>query len=351
MDLPPFDKFMGTEFSPLDDNGVEVRLKLAPHHLNKRGVPHGGVIMSVLDSALGGAVVRSIPTEWWCATTSLTTQFIGGARGGTLIAQGRVVKRGHSVAFAQGEIRSDRGKLLATAKGTWHLWPYKPGERMTDEGSWVRLAGTSVRVPVGKIVCVGRNYSEHVAEMGYEEGAPPVMFFKPPTALLHEGGRLRLPEGGGAVHHEVELVVAIGKSGRAIAETDALDHVLGYGVGLDMTLREIQSAAKKAGEPWSVAKGFDGSAPVSDIVPAAEAGDVSSLGIRLEVNGETRQQGSTAQMTRSIASVISHASRWITLERGDLIYTGTPAGVGPVVSGDRLEASIERIGTLRIEID
>jgi fumarylpyruvate hydrolase len=350
MDLPPFDKFMGTEYFPLDDNGVEVRLKLEPQHLNKRGVPHGGVITFLLDSALGGAVVRSIPEDWWCATTSLTTQFIGGARGGTLVAQGRIVKRGSSVAFAEGEIRSDKGKLLATAKGTWHLWPYKPGERATGAGPWVRLAGSSGEIPVGKILCVGRNYSEHVAEMGYEQDAPPVIFFKPPTALLHEGGTLRLPEGGGAVHHEVELVVAIGKPGRAIAEADAPDHVLGYGVGLDMTLRELQAAAKKAGEPWCVAKGFDGSAPVSDIVPAARVGDVSALAIRLDVNGETRQRGNTSQMTRSIASVISHASRWITLERGDLIYTGTPAGVGPVVAGDRLEATIERIGTLRIEI-
>jgi len=351
MDLPPFDKFMGTEFSALDDGGVEVRLELQPHHLNQRGVPHGGVITSVLDSALGGAVVRSIPRDWWCATTSLTTQFISGARGGTLIAQGRLVKRGFSVAFAQGEIRSDKGKLLASAKGTWHLWPYKPGERPVDRGPWVRLRDSGERLPVGKILCVGRNYSEHVAEMGYEEGAPPVMFFKPPTALLHEGDKLQLPEGGGAVHHEVELVVAIGKPGRAIAEADALDHVLGYGVGLDMTLREVQAAAKKTGEPWCVAKGFDGAAPVSDIVSVAEVGDVGRLDIRLDVNGETRQSGSTAQMTRSIASVIAHASRWITLERGDLIYTGTPSGVGPVVPGDRLEAVIERIGTLRIEVE
>ncbi len=349
MSIPPFDTFLGTEFS-LEDDQVVVSLELKPHHLNQRGVPHGGVITSLLDSALGAAVVRSIPKEWWCATTSLSTQFIGGARGGTLIGRGRVVRRGRSVAFAAGEVRDAGGKLLANATGTWHLWPFKPGSRPEGSGPWVRLRDKAETIPVGKILCVGRNYSEHVAEMGYEEGSPPVLFFKPPSALLHDGGTLRLPEGGGAVHHEVELVVAIGKHGRAIAEADALDHVLGYGVGLDMTLREVQAAAKKSGEPWCVAKGFDGSAPISEIVPAAELGDASGLEIKLDVNGETRQHGNTSQMTRSVASLIAHASRWITLERGDLIYTGTPAGVGPVVSGDRLEASIERIGALHINV-
>ena len=113
----------------------------------------------------------------------------------------------------------------------------------------------------------------------------------------------------------------------------------------------MQAAAKKNGEPWCVAKGFDGSAPISDIAPAAEVGDPTNLDIRLDVNAETRQDGNTSQMTRSVASLIAHASRWITLERGDLIYTGTPAGVGPVASGDRLEASIDRIGPLRIDVE
>ncbi len=348
--IPPFDTFLGVEFSLDDDGQVVASLELQPHHLNLRGVPHGGVITSLLDSALGAAVVRSIPKEWWCATTSLTTQFLGGAREGTLIGRGRVVRRGRSVAFAAGEVRDAEGKLLASATGTWHLWPYKPGGPPSGGGPWVRLKGRSETIPVGKILCVGRNYSEHVAEMGYAEDSPPVLFFKPPSALLHDGGTLRLPEGGGAVHHEVELVVVIGKPGRAIDEANALDHVLGYGVGIDMTLREVQAAAKQSGEPWCVAKGFDGSAPISEIVPANEVGDPSKLAIRLEVNGETRQDGDTSQMTRSIASILAHASRWITLERGDLLYTGTPAGVGPVVSGDRIEASIEGIGTLRIDI-
>jgi len=350
MSIPPFDTFLGTEFSLDDDGQVVARLNLKPHHLNLRGVPHGGVISSLLDSALGAAVVRSIPKQWWCATTSLSTQFIGGARGGTLIGRGRVVRRGRSLAFAAGEIRDEEGKLLASATGTWHLWAFKPGSRPAGSGPWVRLRERTETIPVGKILCVGRNYSEHVTEMGYREDAPPVLFFKPPSALLHDGGTLHLPEGGGAVHHEVELVIVIGTPGRSIEEAKALDHVLGYGVGIDMTLREVQTAAKKSGEPWCVAKGFDGSAPISEIAPAAEVQDASALSIKLDVNGETRQQGNTSQMTRSIPALIAHASRWITLERGDLIYTGTPAGVGPVVSGDRIDASIEGIGAVSISV-
>lgn len=350
MSLPPFNEYLGTEVIRRDDGDVEVRLDLKPHHLNGRGVAHGGVITAVLDSALGAAVICSMPEEWWCATTSLTTQFVGGAREGTLVGHGRVVRRGRSVAFASGEIHDGAGKLVATASGTWHLWPYKPGTRPAGGGPWVRMRERAETIPVGKILCVGRNYSEHVAEMGYDKDSPPVLFFKPPSALLHEGGTLHLPEGGGAVHHEVELVVVIGTPGRAIEEAHALDHVLGYGVGLDMTLREIQAAAKKSGEPWCVAKGFDGSAPISDIVPAAELGDASGLEIKLDVNGETRQRGNTSEMSHSVAALIAHASRWITLDRGDLIYTGTPAGVGPVVPGDRLEASIKRIGALSISV-
>lgn len=350
MSMPPFNDYLGTEIVRRDDGEIEVRLELKPHHLNQRGVAHGGVVTTLLDSALGAAVIDSMPKEWWCATTSLTTHFIGGARDGTLVGHGRIVRRGRSVAFATGDLRDGGGKLIATASGTWHLWPFKPGVRPGGSGPWVRMRGSSETIPVGKILCVGRNYTEHVAEMGYEEGSPPVLFFKPTSALLHDGGTLRLPEGGGTVHHEVELVVMIGTAGRAIEESTALDHVHGYGVGLDMTLREVQTAAKKSGEPWCVAKGFDGSAPISDIVPAAELGDASDLEIKLDVNGETRQRGNTSQMSRSVAALIAHASRWMTLECGDLIYTGTPAGVGPVVSGDRLAASIERIGALSISV-
>jgi 5-carboxymethyl-2-hydroxymuconate isomerase len=177
-----------------------------------------------------------------------------------------------------------------------------------------------------------------------------VIFLKPATAIVHDGGEVQLPEGAGEVHHEVELVIAIGKSGREIAEEDALDHVLGYAVGLDMTLRDMQGRAKERGEPWSLAKGFDGSAPLSPIVPRSEVGDGSGLKIALEVNGERRQEASTSQMLRSVAELIAQASKLMTLERGDLIYTGTPAGVGPVKAGDVLKAEIEKVGSLVVSV-
>jgi acylpyruvate hydrolase len=159
-----------------------------------------------------------------------------------------------------------------------------------------------------------------------------------------------LPAGAGEVHHEVELVVAIDGSGKHIREERALDHVLGYAVGLDMTLRELQGRAKERGEPWSLAKGFDTSAPLSAIVVREQVGDGSGLKIALEVNGERRQEADTSQMLRSVAELVAHASRLMTLERGDLIYTGTPAGVGPVHAGDVLVASIENIGTLSVTV-
>ncbi len=139
--------------------------------------------------------------------------------------------------------------------------------------------------------------------------------------------------------------------GKAIAEERALDHVLGFAVGLDMTLRDVQNRAKKSGEPWALAKGFDGSAPVSAVAPRGEVGDGSGLELTLDVNGERRQQGNTSQMLSPVPLLIAHVSRWLTLEPGDLIFTGTPAGVGPVAPGDRLEATLEKVGSLIVTID
>jgi 2-keto-4-pentenoate hydratase/2-oxohepta-3-ene-1,7-dioic acid hydratase in catechol pathway len=173
---------------------------------------------------------------------------------------------------------------------------------------------------------------------------------KPPSALVHDGGTVTLPTGLGSVHHEVELVVVIGRSGRAIPESEALEHVLGYAVGLDLTLRDLQSEAKKKGEPWDLSKGFDGAAPVSLAVPKERAGDVSALTLTLDVNGVRRQEGSTGQMLHGVAALVAYASSWITLERGDLLFTGTPAGVGPVVAGDRLVAGLSDLATLRVTI-
>jgi 2-keto-4-pentenoate hydratase/2-oxohepta-3-ene-1,7-dioic acid hydratase in catechol pathway len=214
--------------------------------------------------------------------------------------------------------------------------------------SHVVLRETGERLPVGKIVGVGRNYAAHAAEKNAPRPGKPLLFLKPSTALVPDGGELLLPHGAGAVHHEVELVVAIGEAGKGIPVERAPDHVLGYAVGLDMTLRDLQSEAKSRGEPWCVAKGFDGSAPVSAVASRETVGDGSGLEIALEVNGECRQEGNTSQMLWGVAELVAFASRWFTLERGDLIFTGTPSGVGPVEPGDRLEARIDKVGTLTV---
>ena len=208
---------------------------------------------------------------------------------------------------------------------------------------------SDVRVTVGKIVAVGRNYAKHVEEMNAPPGRP-VLFLKPATALVEDGGEVAIPAGAGSMHHEVELVVVIGATGKSIPAERALDHVLGYAVGLDLTLRDLQGEAKERGEPWCVAKGFDGSAPVSAVVPRDDVGDGSGLEITLDVNGERRQTGNTSQMLRPVPELIAAVSRWFTLEPGDLVFTGTPHGVGPVVPGDRLEAKIERVGSLHVSV-
>ena len=348
MRIPPFNAYLGTDVVRREPGVVEVALELGPHHLNNRGVAHGGVVASLLDSALGAAVVSAIPQEWWCATTSLTLQFLDGAGEGKLVAVGRVVRRGRSVAFATGEVHDGRGRVIATASGSWHLWPHRPGVRASSRPDpHVVVRGTGERMRVGKILAVGRNYGEHIAEMGGADTTP-VLFLKPPTAIVHDGATVVLPKDAGEIHHEVELVAVIGEPGREIPAVRALDHVIGYAVGIDLTLRDLQREAKRKGDPWDVAKGFDGSAPVSLVAPASEVGDVSNLAIALRVNGETRQSARTAAMLRPVADLVSIASRFITLEPGDLLFTGTPAGVGPVCAGDTIDAEIERVGRLRL---
>jgi fumarylpyruvate hydrolase len=348
---PPFNTFLGIAVERREDGTGAATVDLAPHHLNRRGVAHGGVVAALLDSALGAAVIGAIPAEWWCATTSLSIQFQGGAGDGRLLATGRVTRRGGRVAFASGEVRDARDQLLATGHGTWHLWPHRPGpEGPAGPAGAVVVRGTGERIRVGKILAVGRNYAAHAAEMG-AGGAPPVFFLKPASALASGGGPLSLPLGSGELHHEVELVVVIGHGGKAIDRARALEHVRGYAVGLDLTLREVQAEAKRRGDPWALAKGFDGAAPVSLVAPRGEVGDGSGLEITLDVNGERRQSGNTSQMVHGVADLIAHVSGWMTLEPGDLLFTGTPAGVGPLREGDRVEARIERVGGLSFFVE
>jgi uncharacterized protein (TIGR00369 family) len=347
---PPFNQYLGIRVVRMEGGDAEATIDLAPHHTNNRGVAHGGVVSSLLDSAMGAAVISAIPKEWWCATTGLSIQFVAGAREGALTATGKVVRRGRTIAFVEGEAHDASGRLVAKAHGTWHLWPHKPEMEKPAAEPYVVVSGSGERLRVGKILAVGRNYADHNAEMGIARSVPPVLFLKPPSALVHDGGVVTLPTGLGAIHHEVELVVVLGRSGRAIPEDSALDYVLGYAVGLDLTLRDLQSEAKKKGEPWDLAKGFDGSAPISHVVPKERAGNAAALALSLDVNGARRQEGSTAQMLHGVAALLAYASRWITLERGDLLFTGTPSGVGPLVAGDRVEAKLAEIATLRVTI-
>lgn len=215
----------------------------------------------------------------------------------------------------------------------------------------VPVIGQDAAFPVRRIYCVGRNYAEHAREMGADpDREPPFFFTKPRDAIVPEGGAIPYPPATENLHYEMELVVAIGTSGAQIPEASALDHVYGYGAGLDMTRRDLQGQAKKTGRPWDMGKGFDHSAPCSALRAAAEIGHPDSGAIWLKVNGETKQSGDLAQQIWSVPETVAYLSGLVTLEPGDLIYTGTPAGVGPVVSGDRLEGHIDRIGDIVVTI-
>jgi 2-keto-4-pentenoate hydratase/2-oxohepta-3-ene-1,7-dioic acid hydratase in catechol pathway len=204
----------------------------------------------------------------------------------------------------------------------------------------VKIHRTERELPVGKILCLGRNYAEHAKEMHSEVPVTPVVFLKPSTALLSSGEPIVIPAISQNLHHEVEFVVAIGRGGKGIIARDAYRHVLGYAVGLDMTLRDIQNEAKERGLPWAVAKGFDTSAPVSAIIPASEIPEPNKMTILCRVNGKERQRGSTADLIFTIPQIIEYVSSLFTLETGDLIFTGTPEGVGRVVGGDTIEAEL-----------
>lgn len=200
--------------------------------------------------------------------------------------------------------------------------------------------------PVRRVYCVGRNYAEHVKEMGNDLRDPPFFFAKPADAVVIGGAPIAYPPQTEDFHHEVELVVAIGKDGTAIREHDALSHVYGYAAGLDMTRRDLQALAKKAGRPWTMAKGFDQSAPIGTIAPASVIGHPAKGAISLSVNGAERQRGDLSEQIWSVPETIAFLSRLVTLRAGDLIMTGTPAGVGAVRRRDVLEGAIEGVGTV-----
>ena len=213
------------------------------------------------------------------------------------------------------------------------------------------IMGSAQRFPARRILCVGQNYAAHAREMGADpDREPPFFFAKPADAVVADGGTVPYPPATRNLHHEVELVVAIAKGGADIPVESALEHVYGYAVGLDMTRRDLQNAAKKEGKPWDMGKGFDRSAPCGAIRRAADIGHPDKGAVRLTVNGELRQEGDLNDLIWSVSETISYLSGLVELKPGDLIFTGTPEGVGPVVKGDRLEASVEGVGTLTVTI-
>jgi fumarylpyruvate hydrolase len=212
------------------------------------------------------------------------------------------------------------------------------------------VAGSALRFPVRRIHCVGRNYLAHVKELGNDEKALPVFFAKAPDMIVQSGTTVPYPPLTHDYHHEVELVVAIGRPGANIAVERAREHVFGYAVGLDMTRRDLQKAASKAGRPWEVGKSFDHAAPCGAVHPASAVGHVTRGRIHLSVNGQTRQDSDINLMMWDVAAIIHHLSLQAALEPGDLIFTGTPDGVGPVVAGDEIVAAIDGLGDLWIRI-
>ena len=208
--------------------------------------------------------------------------------------------------------------------------------------------------PVHRIYCVGRNYAEHAQEMGFTGREPPFFFLKPADAVLPVAdgaiGEMAYPSLTGNLHHEIELVVAIGVGGRDIPAADALRHIWGYAVGLDMTRRDLQNEMKKQGRPWCIGKAFEASAPIGPLHAIAQTGELTRGAITLSVNGTPRQQGDLRDLIWNVAETIETLSKAWTLQPGDLIFTGTPAGVAAVVAGDLIEGDIEGLGTLRVRV-
>ena len=214
----------------------------------------------------------------------------------------------------------------------------------------VPVIGTDAVFPVRRIYCVGRNYAAHVKEMGGDERDPPFFFQKPADAIAHNGAIVPYPTLTNDLQHEIELVLAIGKGGRSIPLDNAADHVFGLAVGIDLTRRDVQVNARKTGRPWGIGKAFDHSAPITAITPLAGDSLPDSGGISIAVNGETKQQGDLAELIWNCAEVVSVLSTHYELVAGDLIYTGTPSGVGPVTPGDSLVGHVDNLPKLEITI-
>jgi 5-carboxymethyl-2-hydroxymuconate isomerase len=214
----------------------------------------------------------------------------------------------------------------------------------------VHLKGQTTPITVGKIVCLGRNYVDHIKELGNEIPDKPVIFIKPASSIIHEGEQVRIPVYSDDCHHEVELAVLIGRTGKNVADSEAMGLVAGYGVAIDLTLRDVQSELKAKGLPWEIAKGFDTACPLSDFVPGEQIKDPHQLQLTIKINGKMRQDGNTCLMMRNIPRFISEVSAIFTLQPGDILLTGTPAGVGRIQSGDRLEAEIEQVGRLSVSV-
>jgi fumarylpyruvate hydrolase len=218
----------------------------------------------------------------------------------------------------------------------------------------VPVVGTSDRFPVHRIYCVGRNYEDHAKEMGFTGREPPFFFLKPADTIVAvntgETGTMAYPTLTSNLHHEIELVVAIGTGGKNIKAADATKHIFGYAVGLDMTRRDLQGDMKKQGRPWCIGKAFEQSAPIGPITPAAQAGDVVNAEIYVQVNGQDRQRSNVAKLIWNIGETIEHLSAAWELQPGDLIFTGTPEGVAAVVAGDTLVGGVAGLETLTVRV-
>ena len=219
----------------------------------------------------------------------------------------------------------------------------------------IPVAGSGDTFPVHRVFCIGRNYADHAREMGHDpDREPPFFFEKHPSALLFsaapEGGKFPYPQKTSDVHHEIEMVVALGKGGNDIPVDKAYEHVWGYAVGIDMTRRDLQGEAKKLGRPWGIGKSFDNAGPIGLLHPIAEAGHMTDGHVCLDVNGERRQEGNLNQMIWKIPETIAYLSEYFTLCAGDIIMTGTPAGVGPVKKGDVLEGHVEGLSSIRVTV-